>query len=50
MKQILSVHGFPKEVITALMMLSKNTKAVYRSPGGDINFLESSLESFKNIY
>ena len=36
-EQILLAYIFPKEIVTAIMMLSKNTKSMVRSPDGDAN-------------
>ena len=38
-EQIHLAYGFPKETVTAIIMLYKNMKAMIRSPDGDINFL-----------
>ena len=38
MKQILVAYDVSKEAVTAIMMLYKNTKAMVRSPDGDIYF------------
>ena len=35
MEQILLPNGLPKETVTDIMMLYKNTKAVVHSPDGD---------------
>ena len=35
MEQILLAYGLPKETVTAIMMLYKNTKVKVRSPNGD---------------
>ena len=33
-------NGFPKEIITAIMMFYKNTKVMVCSPNGGINFFD----------
>ena len=38
MEQILLTYRLPKETITALMMLYKNTKALVHSLDGETNF------------
>ena len=38
MEQILLTSGFPKETVTAVMMLYKNMKAMIHSPVGNIDF------------
>ena len=40
MEQILLAYGHPKEIIAAIMMLSKNTKVKVRSPNGDTDFFD----------
>ena len=40
MEQILHAYGLPKENITAIMMLYKNTKVKVRSPDGDTNYFD----------
>ena len=40
MKQILLVYGLPKETVTAIMMLNKNTKVKVCSPDGDTDFFD----------
>ena len=40
MEQILLAYGFPKETVTATMVLYKNTKAMVGSPDGDTDFLD----------
>ena len=39
MEQILLAYGLPKETITAIMMLYKNTKVKVRSSDGDTDYL-----------
>ena len=41
MKQILLVYGFPKETLTAIMMLCKNMKAMVCTPDGDTNSFDT---------
>ena len=38
MEQILLAYGLPKEIVTALMRLYKNTKAIVYSPNVDTDF------------
>ena len=38
MKKILREYGLLKETVTAIVMLSKNTKAMVRSLNGDTDF------------
>ena len=38
MEQILLVYGLPKDTITAIIMLYKNTNAMVHSPDGDTDF------------
>ena len=40
MNQILLVYGHPKEIVTAIMMLYKNTKAIVHAPDGNTNFFD----------
>ena len=40
MDQILLAYSLPKETVTAIMMLYKNTKVKVRSPDGDIDFFD----------
>ena len=40
MEQILSGYGIPDEVVQAIMMLYKKTKAKVRSPNGDTDFFD----------
>ena len=40
MEQILLAYGLPKETITAIMILYKNTKTKVCSPGGDRDFFD----------
>ena len=42
MEQILLTYGLPKETVTAIMMLYKNTKVKVRSPDGDRIFRHCS--------
>ena len=41
MEQMLREYGFPKEKVTAIMMVYKNTKAMVHSLDGDINFFDN---------
>ena len=38
--KILQAYGFPKETVTAIIMLNKDTKALVRSPDGDKDFFD----------
>ena len=40
MKQILLAFGHLKESVTTIMMVYKNTKAMFRFPDGDTNFFD----------
>ena len=40
MEQILQAYGLPKETVSAIMMLYKNTKVKVRSSDGDTDFFE----------
>ena len=40
MEQILLAYGLPKETITAIMMLNRNTKVRVRSPDGDTDYFD----------
>ena len=40
MEQILLTYSLPREAITAIMMLYKNTKVKVRSPDGNIDFFD----------
>ena len=40
MEQILLVYGLPKETVTAIMMLYKNTKVKVCSPDGDTDYFD----------
>ena len=40
MEQLLLAYGLPKETVTTLLMLYKNTKAIVFSPDGDINLFD----------
>ena len=39
-EQILLAYGLPKETVTAIMMLYKNTKVKLHSPDGDTDFFD----------
>ena len=39
-EQILFAYGLPKETVTAIMMLYRNTKVKVRSPDGDTDYLD----------
>ena len=39
MEQIQQAYSFPKETVTALIKLYKNTKALIHSPDGDTIFI-----------
>ena len=39
-KQILLVYGLPKETVTAIMILYRNTKVKVRSLGGDTDYFD----------
>ena len=39
MEKILLAYGKPKEIVTAIMILYRNTKSMVRSPNGDTAFL-----------
>ena len=49
MEQILQTYCLPKETVTAIMMLYKNTKVMVHSPNGDTNFF-NGLWSFTRRY
>ena len=38
MELILGTYGFPKETVTVIMMINKNTKAMVGSPDNDTDF------------
>ena len=40
MKQLLLAKDLPKETVTAIMMLYKNTKAIIPSPDADTDFFD----------
>ena len=40
MEQILLTYGLPKETVTAIMMLYRNTKAKFYSPDGDSDYFD----------
>ena len=40
MEQIILAYGLPKETVTALMILFKNTKAMVHSSDGDTDFFD----------
>ena len=40
MEQNLLTHGLPKETVTAIMMLYRNTKVKVRSPDGDTDYFD----------
>ena len=40
MKQILLVYGLPKETVTAILMLYKNSKEKFPSPDGDTDYFD----------
>ena len=40
MEQILLAYGLPKETVTTIMMLYKNTKVKVRSPDGDSDYFD----------
>ena len=41
MEQISIAYGHPKEIITTIMMLFKNTKALVRLPDWDTDFFDT---------
>ena len=41
MEQVLLAYGLPKETVTAIIMLCKNTKVKVRSPDGDPDFFDT---------
>ena len=49
MEQILLAYGLPKEIVTAIMMLYKNMKAMVCLPKTPASLIES-LEFCKKIY
>ena len=40
MEQILQAYGLPKETVTAIMILYRNTKVKVRSPDGDTDYFD----------
>ena len=40
MEKILLAYGIPKEIVTAIMILYRNTKSLVRSPEGDTEFFD----------
>ena len=40
MEQIFLAYGLPKDAVTAIMMLNRNTKAMVRSTDGDTDFFD----------
>ena len=40
MEQILLAYGLPKETVTAIMILYRNTKVKVRSPDGDTDYFD----------
>ena len=40
MEQILLAYSLPKETVTAIMMLYRNTKVKVRSPDGDTDYFD----------
>ena len=40
MEQILQEYGHPKEIVTVVMMLYKDSKVIVRSPVGDSDFFD----------
>ena len=40
MEKILLAYGIPKEIVTAIMILYRNTKSMVRSPDEDNNFFD----------
>ena len=41
MEKILLAYGIPKEIVTAIMILYRNTKSMVRSPDGDTEFFDT---------
>ena len=41
MEQILHAYGLPKETVTAIMMLNRNTKVKVSSPDGDTDYFDT---------
>ena len=39
-EQILRAYGLPKETLTTLIILYKNTNAMFHSPNGDTNLFD----------
>ena len=50
MKQILPTHGLSKEIVTAIIMPYRNTKAKVRSPFRDTDFFDIVAEICKEIH
>ena len=50
MEQILLAYGLPKEIVTAIMMLYKNMKAIVHSPDGGKDFFDIVAGPFVRIY
>ena len=42
--------AYSKEIVTAITMIYKNTKAMVRSPDGDTDFFDKGIKSFKEIH
>ena len=40
MEQILIAYGLPKEIVSTIIMLYRNTKVKFRSPDGDTNYFD----------
>ena len=40
MEKIISAYGIPKEIFTAMMILYRNIKPMFRSPDLDTNFFD----------
>ena len=47
MMQILQTYGLPKEIVTAIMKLYKNTKAMVHSPDGVTEFFDIVARVFQ---
>ena len=43
MEQLLLAYGRPKKIVTIIMKLYKNMKAMVCSPDGNTNFVEDEL-------
>ena len=50
MEQTQLAYGFPKETVTTIMMLYKNTKPMVHSPDGNTTFLTLSSAFCKDIH